>query len=268
MSASRRARSLLRPCLVTQAVLVLTALGCGLSATPAPTELPGPTFTRPSTLTPAATPTPFHSPTPGLSSQDVESTGQPKGTALFVDPENGYQVAMPENWAFVLISREGQIVVPEDAEDKYPESAFLVHSLGSRDPNAVRLVSIQTQAQYLNADPPTFLVVMVYSDIPASMMAFGMAGLTAWIEDFILDGATILSWETRTNAAGIEIGINDAHYENQLVYGRTMNARIRIISFVAGEKLITIQAFTPPSFAPMLFEQLDGLIDTIELISR
>ncbi len=254
-------------------VLLLVAPGCNAgnigslfaTQTPTPTNTPTATPTASPTLTATQTPLPTATPNPSPTAgpDGVELTQNSDGTTLLVDLDNGFQITLPKNWYPILFTQAEALQSPEGTSQKYPALNGMVESLKDLDPKVFRLVSVETEKIYLQGPFPTFMTVMVVSGINPVMRAMGMAAMTAWVEDYPLADAEKIAWDVKTNAHGIDVGINDAY---EKVGTEKVDMRTRIFSFLAGDKFIMLEVRTPRNFGDALFKQMETMIDTIQLI--
>ncbi len=252
-------------------LLAATSLACqagpltGLlaSATPTSTWTPTPSSTPLPTSTPTQTPT-F---TPPPEPLGVETEEQADGTFLLTDLDNKYQVTFPRNWSPILISQKNKLVVPSEVAAKDPEYRSFAESMKDADPEFVRMISIETESKYLYGSYPTLIFVMAVYDLDYPLSGLGMSAMTSWVEDHMLNQATIISWNVMTNAKGVEIGINDATQQLSAGSG-TVEVSLRIISFQTRDKLIMIQVSTPSQSRAAIFSKLESIYDTIELTDR
>jgi hypothetical protein len=230
------------------------------TATPTATLTPTPTSTPTATATP--TPTATIPPTPKPAGVTVQI--QADESVLFVDEDNKYQVVFPKTWFPILVSQDNRLVIPPESAQKYPKFINLAESLKEMDTEFLRMIALETENVYFQQSYPTFLSVMVEADIDPMLAAMGMSAVTAWVEDYPLRGAENLSWDVKVNAHGIEVGINEAVVQMTSASG-TIPVRTRVLSFMAGDKLVLVQFFTPKALGQTLLPKTDGVIDTIEL---
>ncbi len=231
------------------------------SPTPTATFTPIPTSTPTSTPTPSATPIPTNTPTPPPSGVEVVDLAD--SSTQFIDHDNRYQLTLPMDWLIVPVNQKDLQASLDKAAQNNPEFADLADGFRDIDPDTFRGVAFNTQRKLVDASSPTFLMILTISDPVAGSMP--MDFVTAMIEDNILKGAKIISWDVKTNSSGIEIGINDAANNMPLPTGNTVYVRTKIISFQANRKLILVQCFTPAKFGDEVLPPLEDIIDTIEL---
>ncbi len=251
-----------RAMLATLIMLSLATIACGgftsLFATPTPTATTTPT----STPTPLPTPTPTVTPTPLPTGVQTETGSD--GTTLVTDYDNQFQMSIGPDWKVVPITAGDLASALSQLAADNPAMAKAAQQFESLDPNAVRVVALNTNKQYLAGAQAPSLTVTVLEDKTLSALPMDMiiTGIQQYMEQEM--HAKILSKDSgvRENANGVEIGSFDF---TMTISGQT--ARATAIAFKSQGKFVEISIGFPSKFAEALKPEITTIADSIRLMN-
>jgi hypothetical protein len=247
---------------------VATMVAGTVSAAIAETEqaAPKPTATAVSTATLAPTETP----TSQVSLSKSTLTKQGDGSVLFADERAGYEIKLPVGWLTVRINEKEYLDAFSLAEAANTNIQQALLSVQNEDPNAFRLLAIDTKAAHIQNDFVTdmrFVLdekknISLNSDVDLQAIAQNVSA-TVTVFRFEVTSVKIITYanglklgeiEARSsfqNAAGVEVTI----YQKQIFFNAKTGTQSIIFTTVADLKDSLLPVF-------------DAMIETIDRIAE
>jgi len=244
-----------------------------VSAALAQTKQAQPTVTAtfPATLPPvSSTPAPTETPTPTVNPSQSTLAQQPDGRTLFTDERAGYEITIPAEWLAVRVDGpeySDAFSLAEAANANIQQSLL---SIQSENPNAFRLLAIDTQAADILNDFITDMRFVL--DEQKKIDLSSTADLLAVAEKVPSTAAPfrfkVTSVEIITSPSGMQFGVIDADssftnptgaeapiYQKQVFFNTKFGTQSIIFTTVTDLKQITLPAF-------------DTMLETISLLEK
>ena len=229
-----------------------------------PTSTPTSTATATATATATSTPAPTETPTPQAQST---LTKQADGSILFADARAGYQIKLPAGWLAVRVNEQEYLDAfsLEEAANTNIQQSLL--SIQTEDPNAFRLLAMDTKAAHIQNDFVTDMRFVL--DEKKAISLSSDADLKA-IADKVPASAAVFRFEVTsvkivTTASGTKLGVieakssfenaagaNVAIYQKQVFFNTKSGTQSIIFTTVTDLKQTTLPAF-------------DTMLETIDL---
>ncbi len=244
-------------------VLWMSGLACNAAANlPNPFASPTPTATATLTPSPTPSPTPTFTPSPTPLPSGVQIETQADGAILVKDYDNLYQLKLPSDWVVVPVDTEDLQETLEQAIPKNPDFAKIIDIIMDMDPEVIRLVGLYKNPKLSSQSDPTLLLVNTIEDSMASAMP--MAAVTAMIEDEVLPDAKNTTWNVKTNAGGVEVGMVQGTTVFDSDSGDSMQTVELVIAFQSNHKLIMLHLMIPKENREAVLPATDLIIDSIQ----
>lgn len=226
-------------------------------ATPTPTVTPTPL--------PTSTPTP--SPTPTPIPEGVIQTEQADGSILFTDYDGGYQLAIPQGWVVVPISKEDLDTMLTTLAESNPQVEQFRSVISQLDPDAFRVFLFNFGA---NAVQETYVtnvnIILDRSSIALSAPLDYM--ITASISAFeaMGDRITVLESNQFTTASGIPAAAIHISQRIATSSGEQVEIYQSVVLVKTEKGMATITFSTPFSLHETTEPEFDQIIDRLALL--
>jgi hypothetical protein len=192
---------------------------------------------------------------------------QADGSTLFMDYDNGYQVALPEGWTILPFSSEDMAQILQSMSDKNPEFKKIEDNFKNLDPDVIRVMALNLDSKFMQSGAsPSFSVMAIDNTVMYSMpLDFVMGALE---ESFKQQGGEAVSSSTLTNANGVEMGGFEYIQNVPSPTGGSIQVRYNTIIFKAVDKMIMVQLGAPKQFADEFLPIMDQIKDSVKLLEE
>jgi hypothetical protein len=147
-------------------VLLFVSLACQVGGF-VPSFLANATATSTITPSPTSTATPLPTATP---SSDILLEPQADGSELFTDPQAGFSLLIPSTWAAIPANVDDLSPYIDKASEDNPQFDQVLSLLNSMDPNILRIMAMDTNAEhYTRSYVPNFIVISLKDPLSARM---------------------------------------------------------------------------------------------------
>jgi hypothetical protein len=231
---------------------------------------PAATSTLASTSAPISTPAPTETPTLQASPSQSTLARQEDGSMLFADERAGYEIKLPAGWLAVRVNEQEYLDAFSLAEAANTSIQQSLLSVQAEDPNAFRLLAIDTQAAHIQND---FITEMRFVLDEQKIISLGSDADLQAIAREIPASAVVFRFEVTsvkivTSAGGTQFGVIEAKssftnpagadvpvYQKQVFFNAKTGTQSIIFTTVTDLKQTTLPVF-------------DTMLETIKIVAK
>lgn len=258
------------------ALFVLPALACqatsvtNLFATPTPTPTNTPTVTPTPTIT--ATPTPTETPLPTLTPTPlptgVTSEENADSTTRLIDYDNKYQILLPKGWVVIPMTGQDMADLVDRLSTINPEFKDAAETFNSIDPDFVRAIALNRDGKYLVKGFASNITILTVQEKMLTIMPIEFV-TGAFEENFEQSGGKVITQGVNVikSETGVDVGIVEVEQQTPTGAGQRIDLRLKLLMFVADDKLVILTLSTPRELIADLNPDIDFIANSVELLT-
>ena len=247
-------------------VFALASVSCSMTGVSGllATETPVPTFTFTPTPTlipsPTFTPSPTPSPTPRPTG--VAALPQADGSTVFMDYDNRFQLALPADWAVILIDKETISETIDQLSKENPNLASSAEVFRNVDSKNLRMAALNTNSVYIASGYAPNVTVGIIEDRRLTSMPLSSV-VDVMEESFTNQKLKVLTHDVNTVENAHQVAIEYVDIV-QAASGKLIFQRIMM--FKTGRKLFLITVTSVQEFREDIFKIGEQIGASVEFL--